>query len=1153
MPTRSTLAFAGLATALVVSVSVAGAANIYVDNQLADDCTNGEYSIANRDDSGSDGDAYNTIQEAVDVVSAGDTIYIRSGTFYGSGGETSPVVNMYDIDGTSANPILITNYNNETVVCDGSNPTELWFFQLKNCEYITIHGLEFDSVKRHGVYIVYDGSIGDTNNITVEYCYVHDSGNVVTGEYWAGIKSLGPVRHIKYYRCLVHDSGQGLSFGESPTQTTGSAAVPPIAGNTGYSEDMPENEWDSWEGWTDYAARYVTVEECMAYECYGRDEHTDGIGGRYVIEGVYKNNISFSNCDDNFDMIGAVRVQLLGNISFNADPNDTEDGDGNGMKPGVRGGLDNIAARNVLFNNRRAGLDMADTERAEVYNNTVYNNGWKGIWLESSRAETGGAKIVNNIASGNVDDIAKLGATNVVWADNNCVADDNDHNWAFDLGTDSLISTDPLFLDADTTVDTSFPGGLTIPEKLAYIRDQVEDMFALASTSPCVDAGTAVAPYTDGYDGSAPDMGAFESEGTASNTAPTADAGSDDEITLPNYATLDGTVSDDGLPDPPGSLTTTWSKDSGPGTVTFGDAAAVDTTAGFSVEGTYVLKLEADDGTLTDSDTVQIVVNPQGANQAPTANAGSDDEITLPSYATLDGTVSDDDLPDPPASVTTTWSKDSGPGTVTFGDSGAADTTAGFSAAGTYVLKLEASDSDLSDSDTVQIVVNEEGTGTGPFQEEGGTVVMEAENYDNNDTRSDCTNDNWTLGTSTSNYVGDGYMWSGLMHPNQESTWSDACEIGYDIDFETAGTYYIWIRRYCTGSSQNSCLVGLDGTQISIGKFDNSNSGLGGPWTWISTPSAANKVYISTGEHTFQVRRCEEDYRVDRIILTTDGGYTPSGDGPAESSRSGGGPSNTAPTADAGADDECTLPAGVTLDGTVSDDGLPDPPASVTTTWSKTSGPGTVTFGDSSAVDTTAGFSENGVYVLKLEASDGDLSDSDTVAITVNEAGLAPFAEEGGTVVMEAENFDTNDTRSDATGWWLESTDYAGYVGDGHMEAPSNVTETWADAAELTYEIDFSTAGTYYIWVRRYADKKQENTAFVGLDGTQIGGIFDDEEANYDQWYWKQHSTAVYVSAAQHTFNLRRREPQYGVDRIILTDDSGYTPSGNGPAESSRE
>jgi hypothetical protein len=36
---------------------------IYVDNQLTDDCA-GAYSIANRDCSGSDGDAYNRPQEA---------------------------------------------------------------------------------------------------------------------------------------------------------------------------------------------------------------------------------------------------------------------------------------------------------------------------------------------------------------------------------------------------------------------------------------------------------------------------------------------------------------------------------------------------------------------------------------------------------------------------------------------------------------------------------------------------------------------------------------------------------------------------------------------------------------------------------------------------------------------------------------------------------------------------------------------------------------------------------------------------------------------------------------------------------------------------------------------------------------------------------
>ena len=155
-------------------------------------------------------------------------------------------------------------------------------------------------------------------------------------------------------------------------------------------------------------------------------------------------------------------------------------------------------------------------------------------------------------------------------------------------------------------------------------------------------------------------------------------------------------MSDDGLPNPPGAVTTTWSKVSGPGTVTFGNANAVDTTASFSVAGSYVLRLTASDSALQASDDISVTVNSAGAtNQAPSVNAGPDQTITLPGLANLDGTVSDDGLPNPPGAVTTTWSKVSGPGTVTFGNANAVDTTASFSPAGSYVLRLTANDSAL--------------------------------------------------------------------------------------------------------------------------------------------------------------------------------------------------------------------------------------------------------------------------------------------------------------------------------------------------------------------------------------------------------------------------------------------------------------------------
>ncbi len=85
-------------------------------------------------------------------------------------------------------------------------------------------------------------------------------------------------------------------------------------------------------------------------------------------------------------------------------------------------------------------------------------------------------------------------------------------------------------------------------------------------------------------------------------------------------------------------------------------------------------------------------------NQAPTVDAGSDQTVNMPASASLSGTASDDGLPNPPAALTYTWSKVSGPGTVTFADANALSTTASFGDAGTYVLQLEASDSlDLVD------------------------------------------------------------------------------------------------------------------------------------------------------------------------------------------------------------------------------------------------------------------------------------------------------------------------------------------------------------------------------------------------------------------------------------------------------------------------
>ena len=85
-------------------------------------------------------------------------------------------------------------------------------------------------------------------------------------------------------------------------------------------------------------------------------------------------------------------------------------------------------------------------------------------------------------------------------------------------------------------------------------------------------------------------------------------AGIDATVDIADGVSISGTSTDDGMPTLPGTLTTSWSKFSGPGVVTFGDGATVATTANFSALGEYVLRLSATDGETTTYDDVMVTV-----------------------------------------------------------------------------------------------------------------------------------------------------------------------------------------------------------------------------------------------------------------------------------------------------------------------------------------------------------------------------------------------------------------------------------------------------------------------------------------------------------------------------------------------------------------
>jgi hypothetical protein len=186
------------------------------------------------------------------------------------------------------------------------------------------------------------------------------------------------------------------------------------------------------------------------------------------------------------------------------------------------------------------------------------------------------------------------------------------------------------------------------------------------------------------------------------NQAPIVNAGTDQSITLPSVVNLIGDASDDDVPI--ALRISEWSQVGGPtNAVTFGDASSLTTTATFLSAGTYTLRLTLSDGLLSASDDVVFVVNAAApANLAPVVNAGPDLTVTLPNGITLGASATDDGLPSG-SSLSVSWSKVSGPGTVILVNANSLNASATFSMAGTYTLRLTVSDGSLSSSDEMVV------------------------------------------------------------------------------------------------------------------------------------------------------------------------------------------------------------------------------------------------------------------------------------------------------------------------------------------------------------------------------------------------------------------------------------------------------------------
>jgi len=414
-------------------------------------------------------------------------------------------------------------------------------------------------------------------------------------------------------------------------------------------------------------------------------------------------------------------------------------------------------------------------------------------------------------------------------------------------------------------------------------------------------------------------------------------------------------------------------------------------------------------------------------NAPPVVDAGNYQSLLWPDTAQLDATVTDDGKPASPGEVTLTWSKNSGPGNVSFNPSpNVADPTATFTVAGMYELQLSATDGEKDACDVVTIHVRADNDPIAHWAFEAVTGLDVSDSANDNDGVLAGDEPNWVSG-----WVGDNALefygesdpeinsyvditTDGAIDPNLDnlryeislSAWIKTTEVGNTIVTDGDNTWRMGIRRtepagrlffVCNGPSGGDLdsvrLVNddhwhhvaavYDGLTASLyidGVLDNSSERAG--------LIDINDLPITIGARYDDATTVSHSFNglIDDVRVY---GFGLSDTQVADLAAMG----DLIPIVDAGENQVFSMQDGyLQLDATVTDDGKP---IAATLVWSKTSGSGNVDFTDTAIEDPCVTFSEAGTYVLRLTADDTTAVVYDEVTITVEDPTCQDVIDDG--------------------------------------------------------------------------------------------------------------------------------------------------------------
>ncbi len=546
------------------------------------------------------------------------------------------------------------------------------------------------------------------------------------------------------------------------------------------------------------------------------------------------------------------------------------------------------------------------------------------------------------------------------------------------------------------------------------------------------------------------------------NLAPVAVAGSNKTITLPvNSVTLNGSGTDvDGT-----IATYAWTKIAGPTQFTIVSPANAQTTINNLAEGVYQFQLQVTDNAgATATDVVFVTVNAAAPppNQAPTAIAGSNTSITLPTNSLiLNGSGTD-----PDGTITTySWTKISGPTQFNIVTAGSAQTTVNNLIEGVYQFQLQVTDNGgATATDIVIVTVNPAPINQAPGANAGTdiSITLPISSVTLNGSGTDAD------GTIAS------YAWTRISGPasanivtplTAQTTVNNLTEGVYQfqlqvtdnggatgLDIVNVTVIAAPVNQLPIASAGNDLAITLPTSSVALTGSGSDADGTitGYQWTKLSGPTQFNIVSSSAAQTTIN-NLTQGVYQFELEVTDNSGAKATD----VITITVNAAPSNQNPVANAGSNISITLPvSSVSLNGNGSDaDGT-----IASYAWTKIAGPTQYTIAAPASAQTGVNNLVQGVYYFMLTVTDnagGTAVDFIKVTVIGAAPNQAPVANAGNNkvITLPTNSVSVTGSGTDADGTiasysWTKISGPAQF----NIQSPANAQTTINNLVEGVYQ-----------------------------------------------------------------------------------------------------